>query len=79
MLFFKISSFNYDYIKDITNIILTEYFHENNLERYIKYYQENELDTETTITYVNIGLDNEYYTNVIDIEDQNSITVLLNK
>jgi len=70
---------NNDYIKDITNIILTEYFHENNLERYLKYYQEKELDTETAITYVNIGLDNEYYTNVIDIEDEDSITVLVNK
>lgn len=68
-----------DYIKDIVNLVSVEYFHEKFLERYIKYYQEESLDMETVITYVNIGLDNEYYTNVIDITDQDSVTVLVNK
>jgi len=68
-----------DYIKDITNIISINYFHEDKLARYINYYQKEELDIETILTYVNIGLDNDYYTNVIDIEDQENITVLVNK
>jgi len=68
-----------NYIKDITNIINTEYFKENKLERYIKYYETAELDTETILLYVNIGLDNEYYTNVIDIENQDNIQVIVNK
>ena len=70
---------NNGYIKDITNIISIDYFRENNLERYIKYYEKEELDVETILTYVNIGLDNEYYTNVIDIENQEDILVLVNK
>lgn len=68
-----------NYIKDIINIISIEYFQEDNLERYIKYYEDKDLDIETILTYVNIGLDNEYYTNVIDIEDQEDILVLVNK
>lgn len=68
-----------NYIKDITNIISINYFHENNLERYIKYYESETLDIETLLTYVNIGLDNEYYTNVTNIEDQENIEILVNK
>ena len=68
-----------NYIKDITNIISISYFHEDNLERYIKYYEKEELDVETILTYVNIGLDNSYYTNVKNIENQNDILVLVNK
>lgn len=68
-----------DYIKDITNIISIEYFSEDKFERYINYYNKQELDVETILTYVNIGLDNEYYTNVINIENQESLSVLVNK
>lgn len=68
-----------NYIKDITNIISISYFHEDNLERYIKYYEKEELDAKTILTYVNIGLDNSYYTNVTNIENQNDILVLVNK
>lgn len=68
-----------DYIEDITNIISIEYFNEDKLERYINYYHKEELDIETILTYVNIGLDNEYYTNIINIEDPKSLSVLVNK
>ena len=68
-----------DYIKDITNIISINYFNEKNLKRYIDYYQNQNLDIETTITYVNIGLDNKYYSNIINIENGNDIKVLVNK
>ena len=68
-----------DYIKDITNLISINYFKEENLERYLKYYQKEELDYETILTYVNIGLDNEYYTNVIEISDQEDLEIIVNK
>ena len=70
---------NNNYIKDITNIISISYFHENNLERYIKYLDKENLDIETSLTYVNIGLDNDYYTNVSNVENQDDILVLVNK
>ena len=37
------------------------------------------MDYTDIITFVNIGLDNEYYTNVIDIDKQDDILVLVNK
>jgi len=70
---------NNDYINDITNFISINYFKEDNLERYIKYYQKEELDIKTTLLYVNIGLDNEYYTNITDIEKAADLLVLVNK
>lgn len=70
---------NYDYIEDIVNIISVEYFREDYLKRYIDYYLKEAKKIDDVITYVNIGLDNDYYTNVIDIIEQDSITVLVNK
>ena len=68
-----------NYLKDIIDIINLSYFKENYLTRYIKYLENNDLDNETAITYVNIGLDNDYYTNVIKIEKQDDVLVLVNK
>ena len=55
------------------------YFKEDNLDRYLKYLNTSTKDLETSITYVNIGLDNDYYTNVINIDNQDDLAVLVNK
>ena len=68
-----------DYLKDISNILNLKYFHEDNLDRYIKYAKDKELKYEDLITYVNANLDNKYYTNVKDIEDPKDIKVIVNK
>lgn len=68
-----------DYFKEIVNLISIEYFKEDKLERYIDYYNLVEYDIEKIITYVNIGLDNDYYTNVNNIDNQDNIMVLVNK
>lgn len=81
---------NNDYIKYIENIININYFEEDKLSRYLDYYQKNfdklnkdsipETEIiENIITYVNIGLDNKYYTNVTKIEDESNLLVLVNK
>ena len=70
---------NNEYIKDITTFIDISHFKEDILKRYIDYYKKEEKEIETTITYVNIGLDNEYYTNVLTIENPDDISVLVNK
>ena len=73
---------NMDYIdilafKDITN------FEINNVERYLAYQEENEdYDLATVVTYVNIGLDKEgysEYTEYTEEEAQNDLTILVNK
>ena len=83
------------YNKDITNYITLEYFNEENLDRYIKYdNNENKLDSvyntetikdnytyEDTVTFVNAYLDKDYYTNDINLtnEEANKLDVIVNK
>ena len=73
---------NMDYIdilafKDITN------FDINNIDRYLAYQEENEdYNLATVVTYVNIGLDKEgysEYTEYTEEEAQNDLTILVNK
>jgi len=49
-------------------------------ERYIAYYNNNpSLDLEMVVVYVNIGLDNQFYTNISSSPRQNTSLVLANK
>ena len=69
-----------EYNKQLFDYLGLSYFKEDNLERYFNYYKDNsDMDYTDIITYVNIGLDNEYYTNVIDVDKQDDILVLVNK
>ena len=68
---------NSDYLKDIYNIINLSYFHENNLERYLKY--KKATNYEELVTHVNASLDHDNYTNVTDVEKPDDITALVNK
>ena len=68
-----------DYLKDISNILDLSYFHEDNLKRYLTYNKEKKLNYENLITYVNANLDYKYYTNVIDIENPEDTSVIVNK
>ena len=70
---------NNDYLKDISNILKLTYFHEDNLDRYLKYNKENNLKYEDLVTYVNAYLDYKYYTKVNDITNPEDITVIVNK
>lgn len=69
---------NNNYLKDINNVINLSYFHEDNLERYLKYSKEN-LNYDEIVTEVNASLDYKYYTNVTSINEPDNITVLVNK
>ena len=73
---------NMDYIdilafKDISN------FDIHNLERYLDYQEKNkEYDLATVVTYVNIGLDREgysEYTEYTNKQAENDLTILVNK
>ena len=68
-----------DYLKDIYSILNLSYFHEENLERYLKYSKDKDLGYEDLITYVNALLDYKYYTNVIDVKEPEKIDVIVNK
>ncbi len=68
-----------DYLKDITNILNLNYFHEDNLKRYLTYNKEKELSAEDLITYVNIGLDKKYYTDVTKLTNLEDLQIIVNK
>ena len=56
------------------------YYKKENKERYIAYEKENPtLTLEQIITYVNIGLDNPYYTNTKPADNLNTNLLLVNK
>lgn len=71
---------NNDYVKDLNKYLDLAYFKSEYLERYINYYKKsNELSYEDIVTYVNIGLDNDYYTNIKDVEKPDDLYVICNK
>lgn len=57
-----------------------DFFKMDYLDRYIAYKEKNpDLDNETIVVYVNIGLDQEFYTNTKDSPNKYTNTVLANK
>lgn len=68
-----------DYLKDIANILDLSYFHEDYLNRYLTYNKKKDLSSENLITYVNIGLDKDYYTDVEEITDLDNLQIIVNK
>jgi D-alanyl-D-alanine carboxypeptidase len=64
-----------DYINEKLDFFKMDY-----IDKYISYKEKNnDLDLEKVIIYVNIGLDNDYYTNVKDSPNKYTNTVLSNK
>lgn len=67
-------------INKISEIFTIKYFKEDLLTRYANYILKNsELKKETAIIYVNIGLDQEFYTNIKEIKNPENLLVLTNK
>lgn len=69
---------NLDYI-DIHNYYEFTNFDINKIDRYNSYYQKNNYSYQTVVTYVNINLDLPVYTNTKEVNDPNSLYVLVNK
>lgn len=68
------------YATELSGYTSLKYFKGENLQRYIDYKTANKaLSWETVITYVNIGLDNPYYTHTITISDPAATNALINK
>lgn len=68
-----------NYLKDISNILKLNYFKKDNLERYLKYEIKDNTNYENLVTYVNIGLDKDYYTDIKTEQNNNDILILVNK
>lgn len=71
-----------EYHNQILSYLNIPYFKEEDLVRYVSYQEDHEKESiENIITYVNIGIDQDFYTNVIPVSKENahSLTVLVNK
>lgn len=65
---------------NISTFISSPYFKIENINRYEMYYTNKaNYSIDQIVLYVNIGLDNEFYTNIKEIKDYTSITTLVNK
>ena len=68
----------YEKLENINEKI--DFFIDNNIDRYISYKEKNkDLSLEQVVINVNIGLDNDYYTNVKPAINLNSYNILVNK
>ena len=67
------------YNENIINFVSNSYFEINNLERYINYMENNDYTTDEVVTYVNIGIDKPFYTDIKTINNPNGLLVLCNK
>lgn len=66
--------------EDISKFIASPYYKCENTSRYQKYYNgHKDYDTDNVVIYVEVGIDNEFYTNVNEITDYDKIDVLVNK
>lgn len=54
-------------------------FRIENLDRYIAYEAKKKYDLSMIVTYVNIGIDKDFYENISLVEDPHNINVLVNK
>ena len=80
----KISGKNISYLKDMDYIDISKYYEFKNFdaskyERYEAYLKDNEYDLKDVVTYVNINLDLKPYTDTLEVDDPNSLNVLVNK
>ena len=67
----------YEYFEEFANI---PYFNVENIERYEEYYLKHpDYTFDQIVLYVEIGLDNEFYTNINTLENYTDITTIVNK
>ena len=69
---------NLDYI-DLSNYYKIKNFDVEKIKRYKTFYQENDYDYDTVVTYVNINLDLPAYTETKEVTNPNDLLVLVNK
>lgn len=65
---------------NLDNYLDIPYFKTKNIKRYIEYAKKHaDYPYEQVVLYVEIGIDNVFYTNVVEVSNQDSINVLVNK
>ena len=67
-----------DYINNISKFLEYNFSILSNLDRYINYQNEHNIDSELVVIYVNIGLDKQYYQDIVET-NKFSYNMLVNK
>ena len=81
----KLKDSNIDYLltieynKDISNLIKEKYFIEKNLKSYLTYSKESGKDLSDVVAIVNVGANNEWYTNTKKSDISKNELMLTNK
>lgn len=70
---------DYKYEEILLSFKEDKWFKEDNIERYLDYYNSNKKDVRKIISEVNCNLDNEYYTNTMESVLSDNIKVIVNK
>ncbi len=68
----------HDYVENISNYLNFDYAKLSNIDRYLAYYKESRESFENVVTFINIGLDKEYYKDA-KIINKYSVDMLVNK
>ena len=68
-----------EYNKDIVSLIKEKYFIEKNLDNYLKYYKENKKNLTDVVAIINVGSNNEWYTNTKKSDTSKNELMLTNK
>ena len=81
---FKLSTKNQEKLLNLSkqefkNYINISNFNIDNLQRYIDYKNKTNYSLEKIVTYVNIGLDNDFYSNTKSVTNPNDLTTIVNK
>ncbi|MBQ6687206.1 MAG: M15 family metallopeptidase [Bacilli bacterium] len=84
MILANLSDNNIDNLLELEYLSLEDFYLIKNLNvlkinEYNQYKKENSVTTEEAVTQVNIGLNNKYYTNIIEVENPDDLLVLVNK
>lgn len=66
-------------INSLSFIISSPYYKYELLDSYLDYYKKNNDKKDNIVVLVNIGLNNDFYTNINEIKDPNNLLVIVNK
>ncbi|MDD3392823.1 MAG: M15 family metallopeptidase [Bacilli bacterium] len=74
-----VDSLNISYNEFLVDFINSTYFIKDNLEKYLTYYNQNNVSIEKTISLVNTKTDSEFYTNTSATDTSKKYQILVNK
>ena len=81
---FKLSNLNQEKLLNLNKLNFEKYIGISNfdiekIDRYNEYLEKHDYVIKDAVTYVNIGLDKKFYANPKEVDDPNSLYVLVNK